>query len=213
MITVFLSYSTKDYFFAELAEIKLEEAGIRLWRDQGDLMAGTDWRKGIENGIANCHAVLVALSNESSLSSYVTYEWAYAIGKGKPIIPLKLEDCAMHPKIETIQYLDFSVPSALPWESLIDRIREIETDITDLGIDNNINHSAVVSNEDEFLIKQVLGYLNQKGFQMVSFERLRKIIDPNLTDEKFQQIIDNNGMIFKAVTLKGNRKGLGKIVP
>jgi hypothetical protein len=35
MSTVFLSYSKKDYFFAELADIKLSEAGISLWRDQG----------------------------------------------------------------------------------------------------------------------------------------------------------------------------------
>lgn len=213
MITVFLSYSTKDYFFAELAEIKLEEAGIRLWRDQGDLIAGTDWRKGIENGIANSHAVLVALSQQSSQSSYVTYEWAYAMGKGKPIIPLKLTECTMHPKIETIQYLDFTVPRALPWESLIDRIREIETDVDDIELDNLSSKHEVVSEADELLIKQILGYLNQRGYQMVSFDRLRKVIDPNLTDDKFQKIIDRNAMLFKPVTLKGNRKGLGKIVP
>jgi hypothetical protein len=35
MTTVFLSYSTKDHYFAELAGIKLAEAGITLWRDQG----------------------------------------------------------------------------------------------------------------------------------------------------------------------------------
>ena len=37
MATVFLSYSTKDHFFAELASIKLAQASIELWRDQGQL--------------------------------------------------------------------------------------------------------------------------------------------------------------------------------
>ena len=46
--TIFLSYSTKDHYFAELAGIKLAEAGINLWRDQGQLRAGGDWRSGIE---------------------------------------------------------------------------------------------------------------------------------------------------------------------
>lgn len=46
MPTVFLSYSTKDHHFAELAGIKLAEAGINLWRDQGQLRAGSDWRGG-----------------------------------------------------------------------------------------------------------------------------------------------------------------------
>ena len=44
MQTVFLGYATEDYFFAELAEIKLENTGIRIWRDQDRLRAGSDWR-------------------------------------------------------------------------------------------------------------------------------------------------------------------------
>ena len=120
MATVFLSYSTKDHFFAELASIKLAQASIELWRDQGQLRAGTDWRQGIENTISNSLAVLVALSANSAESSYVTFEWAYALGKGKAVIPLRLSQCVIHPRLETIQYLDFSVPVALPWESLVE---------------------------------------------------------------------------------------------
>ena len=79
MATVFLSYSTKDHHFAELASIKLAEASINLWRDQGQLRAGGDWRSGIERGIAESIAVLVALSQNSVESSYVTFEWAYGL--------------------------------------------------------------------------------------------------------------------------------------
>src|SRR3712207_4957546 len=98
MLTVFLSYSNKDYFFAELANLKLSEHGIKLWRDQGQLRPGSDWRYGIEKGISESHAVLVALSANSVDSPYVTFEWAYALGKGKVIIPLKLSECSFHPK-------------------------------------------------------------------------------------------------------------------
>ena len=125
MTTVFLSYSTKDFFFADLAEIKLKEADIRLWRDQGHLVTGEDWRSGIERGLSESAAVVVALSPNSAQSSYVTYEWAYAMGRGKPIIPLKLEECQIHPRLEAIQYLDFSNRAAQPWQSLIERIRQI----------------------------------------------------------------------------------------
>ena len=52
MSTVFLSYSRKDHHFAELASIKLAEADINLWRDQGQLRAGSDWRVGIKKGIS-----------------------------------------------------------------------------------------------------------------------------------------------------------------
>ena len=81
MAIVFLSYSTKDYYFAELAAIKLEGSGVQLWRDQGQLRAGSDWRSGIERGISESIAVLVALSQSSAESSYVTFEWAYGLGR------------------------------------------------------------------------------------------------------------------------------------
>src|SRR5690606_33577606 len=125
-MNVFLSYSTKDYFFAELLQIKLEEAKINLWRDKGNLLAGTDWRNGIETGISECVAVVIALRENSTESSYVTYEWAYAIGNGKPVIPIKITNCQMHPRLESIQYLDFTIPNSLPWDLLIERIKEIE---------------------------------------------------------------------------------------
>ena len=213
MANVFLSYSTKDHFFAELASIKLAEARITLWRDQGQLRAGTDWRQGIEQGISGSLAVLVALSSNSSESSYVTYEWAYALGKGKAIIPLKLNECSIHPKLETIQYLDFSVPGALPWASLIERVREIETDVepvAELVAEEAAEQQAAA---DDVYVKAILAYLNQRGYQMASFERLRRRIDESLTDQQFNEIIVKNPAIFRHARLKEGKPGIAKLVP
>lgn len=107
---IFLSHSKKDHAFAELARIKLEEANIAVWIDHDNLSAGADWRQGIDQAITDSFAVVLALTEDSAASSFVTYEWASAMGKGKPIIPLRLSRCELHPKLETIQYLDFSVP-------------------------------------------------------------------------------------------------------
>ena len=127
MSTVFLSYSAKDHIFADLAEEKLAKANIKLWRDNGgQLLAGTDWREGIERGISGSFAVLVALSQHSAASSYVTYEWAYALGKGKLIIPVKIDECSVHPRLERLQHFDFSLPLAKPWESLVERIHRAD---------------------------------------------------------------------------------------
>ena len=212
-ITLFLSYSSKDHFFATLAEIKLSEAGIHVWRDMGQLRAGTDWRLGIERGIANSHVVLVALSSNSSESSYVTYEWAYALGKGKPIIPVKLEECRVHPKLEAIQYLDFSVPGAAPWESLIDEILEIEIDkdAVQSKTEDEIASAEAASRDPR--AKAILSYLNQRGYQMASFERLRSRIDEKLEDKDFEKLIRKNKDIFRKATLKGDKPGLAKLVP
>jgi hypothetical protein len=46
MTIVFLSYSHEDHFFADLAEIKLAESGIVIWRDHTRLRAGEEWRGG-----------------------------------------------------------------------------------------------------------------------------------------------------------------------
>lgn len=213
MITVFLSYATEDHFFAELAHIKLAEAGIQLWRDQGQLRAGSDWRQGIERGLSDSVAVIVALSSRSSESSYVTYEWAYAMGKGKPVIPVKLSECSVHPKLEPIQYLDFSIPGALPWASLIDRIREIESDNEPTGPDAGPEPDDKVEDPDDVHVEAILAYLNQRGFQMASFERLRQRIDGSLTDERFREIIAKNPTVFRNAILKGGKPGLAKLVP
>ena len=216
MPQVFLSYSTKDHVFAELAGIKLAEAGISLWRDQGQLRAGRDWRSGIERGIAESLAVVVALSDNSTASPYVTFEWAYGLGKGKPVIPLKLSNCDVHPRLQTIQYLDFSIPGALPWASLSERVREIESDATP---DEDIKAAAAAAAASDpvpltdITVRAILAYLNQRGYQMASFERLRRRIDESMTDRDFNELIVNNPTVFRHAMLKDNKPGLAKVVP
>lgn len=213
MSQVFLSYSKKDHVFAELAQLKLAAAGIDVWRDQGQLRPGSDWRKGIEEGIAQCDAVVVALSPHSSESSYVTFEWAYALGKGKVVVPLKLAECLVHPKLETIQYLDFSIPGSLPWEALIAEIRDIEVGADADTSTSSQRDSSSVPQSDDMHAKAILAYLNQRGYQMASFDRLRRRIDESLTDAQFDEIILRNPGVFRRAQLKDGKTGLAKLVP
>jgi hypothetical protein len=213
MTKVFLSYSVKDYFFAELAEIKLAEHGIQLWRDQDQLRAGTDWRQGIEYGIADSVAVIVALSPNSADSSYVTYEWAYALGRGKSIVPLKIADCSMHPKLETIQHLTFTNRESLPWNALIERIREIERESEPDPLVTASTEAPSPADPDDSYVKAILAYLNQRGYQMASFDRLRRRIDESLDDKRFNEIIRRNPTVFRRATLKDGVPGLAKLVP
>lgn len=212
MPLVFLSYSRKDHYFAELAGIKLAEAGISLWRDQGQLRAGDDWRGGIEKGISESIAVLVALSKDAAESPYVTFEWAYGIGKDKTVVPLRLEVCNIHPRLEPIQYLDFSVPGSLPWTQLIERIREIEADATSQD-DLETAAAAPASVHQDPTVTQILTYLTQRGYQFVSYDRIRRRIDPNLTDDRLDALVNANPSVFRRATLKDAKRGLKKLVP
>lgn len=206
---IILKLFEKDQFFAELAEIKLAEANIGLWRDQGQLRAGSDWRQGIEVGISSSNAALVALSKSSAESSYVTYEWAYALGKGKTIIPAKLEECHIHPRLENIQHLDFSIPNSLPWQSLIEQINNVEIDKENILS----NVEIILSEIQDPMVGKILSYLNQHGYQMASFERLREKLKKNISDEDFKNMIKDNSLVFRRAKIKGDKPGLAKLIP
>jgi hypothetical protein len=213
MATVFLSYSTKDHLFAELTSIKLGESNITLWRDHGQLRAGEEWRIGIERGIADSMAVLVALSQNSVESPYVTFEWAYALGKGRNVIPLKLDGSKVHSRLEPIQYLDFSVPGSLPWNLLVERIREIEADAT---AKDDLSAASILLpplQQPDPMVKAILTYLNQRGYQMVSYDRLRKRVNSNLTDPILDKLVDDNPTVFRRVVLTDDKPGLAKRIP
>ena len=107
MPKVFISYSTKDAVFADLAKMKLNAQGVEVWLDHGDLRGGDEWREAIDQGISGSDALLVILTPASCVSSYVTYEWGFALGLGKKVIPLMREEAAVHPRLEAFQRLDF----------------------------------------------------------------------------------------------------------
>ncbi|MEL6721204.1 MAG: TIR domain-containing protein, partial [Bacteroidota bacterium] len=122
---VFISYSSLDGDFAELMKVKLELSEIEVWRDVHEIAAGEEWRNEIDYGLLNADSIIVILNQNSVKSSYVTYEWAFALGNGKNIIPVLLEECEIHPRIRVLQYLDFRNQNR-PWDKLADRIRQLQ---------------------------------------------------------------------------------------
>jgi hypothetical protein len=62
------------------------------------------------------------MSPDSINSHYVTYEWAFAHGLGKPIIPLLYQKTDLHKKLSDLQYLDFTHRTIRPWDQLFERI-------------------------------------------------------------------------------------------
>lgn len=121
---VFISYSSSDSDFVELMKMKLEGSGIVVWRDTHEIAAGEEWRNEIDFGLLSSDTLIVLLTKNSAKSSYVTYEWAWAMGNGKNIIPILTEPCDIHPRIKVLQYLDFQNRKR-PWTQLTDRINEL----------------------------------------------------------------------------------------
>jgi HEAT repeat protein len=122
---VFISYSHANGDFAEILRTRLEGSGFNVWTDEDRLVAGEDWRNGIDKAVRSACALIVVMTPSAKASEYVTYEWAFASGVGVKVIPILLEPTPLHPRLEVLQYLDFSIRSARPWDKLLALLKEV----------------------------------------------------------------------------------------
>jgi hypothetical protein len=124
MSHIFLSYNHNDHVFAlKTMKPQLEDAEFEVWTDD-DIKAGTAWREEIDNKIRSAIALVVIMSSDARDSEYVTYEWACAWGAHIPVIPILHRPTSMHPRLESLQYLDFTLREP-PWDRLLERLQEI----------------------------------------------------------------------------------------
>lgn len=106
MHQVFISYSKKQRGEADkiVQEIK-NNHNVNVWIDYSGLSAGEVWRREIDEAIKRSSLIIVLVHKDSVNSQYVTYEWAYALGIGRKLLPILLDDTTLHPRLEEIQHL------------------------------------------------------------------------------------------------------------
>ena len=121
---VFISYYHDDSDFAEVLINRIEKAGFETWVDSDRLHAGEDWRAEIDQAIKAALALIVIMTPEARNSEYVTYEWAFAWGAGVKVIPLLYKDTKLHPRLEALQYLNFTSRTTRPWDALIEVVKK-----------------------------------------------------------------------------------------
>lgn len=119
----FVCHAHEDGDFAELLKMKIEQAGYTAWVDTERLQAGKDWRVEIDDGIRDCCALIVIMSPNARKSEYVTYEWAFAWGGGVSVLPIIIKSTPLHPRLETLQYLDFTNRLSRPWDKLLEVLK------------------------------------------------------------------------------------------
>ncbi|MBZ0300169.1 MAG: HEAT repeat domain-containing protein [Anaerolineae bacterium] len=123
---VFISYKHDDRVFANQLIHRVQTARFKVWIDDEQLRAGENWREAINHAIRESFALVLVISPEARISEYVTYEWAFAQGAGVKVIPVMLRPTPMlHPQLEVMQYLDFTDPMNMPWDRLLERLREV----------------------------------------------------------------------------------------
>jgi hypothetical protein len=125
MSHVFISYDRKDTAFAEVLKRELEGGGFNVWMDTSGLRAGSEWSQEIDHNIRTAMALVVIITPDSVASSYVSYEWSYALGAGVHVIPVLRRRAETHLRLSRLHNFNFC-GSARPWRELIEELKSIE---------------------------------------------------------------------------------------
>lgn len=89
--SIFLSYSRKDYYFAESLAFELHAQGVDAWLDAKDLQPGAEWRTQLEDAIQGADCFVLLASRHSLGSEHVRSEWERARAAGKRIVVAYLD--------------------------------------------------------------------------------------------------------------------------
>ncbi len=87
----FISYSRKDLDIARQLKEDLERHGFKIWMDEYNIIAGTEWEEVIRENIRRSSAVLYLVSPTSRSSQYVAHELELAKIYRRKIIPLWIQ--------------------------------------------------------------------------------------------------------------------------
>lgn len=96
---LFLSYSRRQFYFAEAVVFGLQEAGIDVWFDVQQLGPGEQWREQIAQGLDGASGVVMVASEAAIASKYVRGEWEPMIDTGRSVYVVLFEACELPPKL------------------------------------------------------------------------------------------------------------------
>lgn len=116
MVSLFLSHSRQDKFFArKLAEI-LESRGVKVWIDEAELKVGDSLLQRISEGMGKTDFFGIVLSHNSVSSPWVQKELQMAMneeihGKKIRVLPILLEKCEIPVFLKDKVFADFTNPA------------------------------------------------------------------------------------------------------
>lgn len=124
LLRVFLCHSSTDKSIVRGLFYQLNaESWMDVWLDEEKLYPGQDWDMEIEKAVGSSDVVIVCLSNNSvSKEGYVQRELRFVLrfADFKPdgaifVIPVRLDDCPMPPRMAMWQYIDLFPKSREEW--------------------------------------------------------------------------------------------------
>ena len=85
----------------------LKAAGVSVWLDQLDIVAGQRWASAVQDALNSCPKMLVILSPSSAGSTNVDDEVSFALEERKTVIPVLYRECNIPFRLRPFQYVDF----------------------------------------------------------------------------------------------------------
>ncbi len=121
---IFIAHATRDRQHMLTLREHLIHIGYRPWVDP-EPGPGQDWRFVIDDAIRSADAMIVIVTPAAAESIYVTYEWATALGRGVPVIPVIFKSAEMHPRLQTLEHFDMTAFREPPqfWDYFLRELR------------------------------------------------------------------------------------------
>lgn len=105
---VFISYSRRDYHFAESLALHLLKHGVPAWLDVKDLVPGVEWERDLMRAIDEAGAVVLVASPQALRSPNVRDEWQRALSQRKRIVVLRwFRRARLPPELLACEQVDF----------------------------------------------------------------------------------------------------------
>ena len=136
---IFISYASQDYAVAQLICHRLEEDGVRCWIAPRDILHG-DWAGEIMAALDRADVCIVVVGEHSAHSPEVLKEITEATRTCRYIIPFKVDDADLPPRMRyhlgPCHWLDAATP---PLEQ---RIEELKGRIRNLSEEDKVYENA-----------------------------------------------------------------------
>lgn len=127
MCQVFISYfreNDEPQALEVIERVERELPGVKCWRDGTNLRGGTEWRKSIDAAIRASSVLILIMTPGSLEREWVTYEWIFALGAGKTVIPAVFrKPDKYHERLKDLHWRFFTEDRKPEWEELLNDLR------------------------------------------------------------------------------------------
>ena len=183
-MSVFISYSSKEYREACLVNEVLKKNGVLTWMAPESIPGGSNYTREIPKAISSCKIFLLILSDNAQKSRWVSTEVENAFKKEKIILPFVIESFILNDEFDFLlsqsQRIEAYEKKSKALEELVSRIKSI-------------------LKSEETSIK-----FQKEPSGVVSF------IEKNDFNKEIHKKIYDDGSVYEGEFVDGKRNGKGK---